>query len=212
MLWSSLTSLTHLYPANRKSTTPPAASSSTAETTTPSCTSRTWTSPRTPASTSATPPTRTAAARRSLCSGCAATWPPCGPCWASWRRSSSSSSSSSSTRSARSPRTYRTVSGRSGFIKYVVLQYLEEKKRTLVVEGCLRRRRRSLEVFSEVVPRGRQSPDTLPLCRSIIQSGVLHRGHARSPKVAPLRQDSFTHLIFMSNMIQQCCGQGHRVQ
>lgn len=114
------------HPTNRKSTTPPAASTSTAKTTTPSCTSTTWTSVWIPASTPATPPTCTAAARRSPCSGCAATWPLCGPSSGFWLRSSSSSSSSSSMRSARSRRIYKTVSHRTGVFYYSAVFNMSE--------------------------------------------------------------------------------------
>lgn len=97
----------------RKSTTQPAASSSSAETTTLSSTSTTWTLVLTQASITATPPTWSAAAKRSPCWGSAVTWPPCGLSWGFWPRSSSWSSSSLFMRSVRSQRIYKTVSHHS---------------------------------------------------------------------------------------------------
>lgn len=59
---------------------------------------------------------------------------------------------------------------------------------------------------SFLVQRRRWSHPTLFL-RSIIQSGEVDPRQTPLQKVAPC-QDNFMHLIFMRNMILQCCGGG----
>lgn len=177
------------------------------------------------------PPTWSAAAKRSLCWGSAVTWPPYGLSWGFWPRSSSWSSSLLFMRSVRSRRIYKTVSHQSrclGLFYYCTVFCISEGKLVFIVQfwhGSLLwtwckvffffASKKPVSVLhflfgcplkSFLVRRRRWSHPTLFL-RSIIQSGEVDPRQTLLQKVAPC-QDNFMHLIFMRNMILQCCGGG----
>lgn len=166
------------------------------------------------------PPTWSAAAKRSLCWGSAVTWPPYGLSWGFWPRSSSWSSSLLFMRSVRSRRIYKTVSHQSrclGVFYYCTVFNISEGSVLTRISAVNLVQVQVLSVSvlhflfgcplkSFLVQRRRWSHPTLFL-RSIIQSGEVDPRQTPLQKVAPC-QDNFMHLIFMRNMILQCCGGG----
>lgn len=184
------------------------------------------------------PPTWSAAVRRSLCWGFAATWPLYGLFWGFWLRSSSWSSSSLFMRSVRSQMTYRTVSHQRWclalFYDLAVFDISEEKlvllfnldmnlscdwiflhPKTLSV-WCWAMRwlwKEARYVFGVCLTHSfaRDTNTVTWHCAlPAFNNSVWRSWPNRQTLLQEVTpcQDNFMHLIFMRKMILQCCRVG----